>query len=64
MTRRSLRSRQQRPFSLQTMRTCSMLLSGSAVMPFESGAAKAEVASSAPAPAMRAIASFFIVVSG
>jgi hypothetical protein len=41
-----------------------MLLSGSAVMPFDSGAAKAEVASSAPAPAMSDIASFFIMVSG
>jgi hypothetical protein len=46
------------------MRTCSTLLSGKVVMPFESGAAKAAVANSALAPAAREMANFFIVFSG
>jgi hypothetical protein len=64
MTRRSPRSRQQRPFSSHTMRTFSTLLSGKVVIPFESGAADAAVTNSALAPTARAIANFFILFSG
>src|SRR5258708_7492369 len=56
ITRRSPRSRQQRPELLQTMRTFSRLLSGKVVMPFDNGAALAAVANSAPAPAAIVIA--------
>src|SRR5216683_5888032 len=63
ITRRELRSRQQRPYSSQTMRTFSIPLSGTTARPFESGAADAAVASNALAPNASETMIFFILNS-
>src|SRR3954447_22967201 len=54
-------SRQQRPYSLHTMRTFSMPLSGITASPFDSGAADAAVANSALAPIASEIMILFIL---
>src|SRR6266851_3385642 len=63
ITRREPRSRQQRPYSSQTMRTFSIPLSGTTARPFESGAADAAVASNALAPNASETMIFFILNS-
>src|SRR5580704_12321769 len=63
ITRREPRSRQQRPYSSQTMRTFSMPLSGTTAIPFASGAADAAVANSAEAPSASEIITLFILNS-
>ena len=57
------RSRQQRPYSLQTIRTFSMPLSGITARPLLSGAADAAVANNAPAPSASEMTSFFMLNS-
>src|SRR5580704_9144311 len=63
ITRREPRSRQQRPYSSQTMRTFSMPLYGITAIPFASGAADAAVANSAEAPSASEMIALFILNS-